>query len=159
MANFRESFSNYRASKATLFWSCAGVAVLTMVVGFSWGGWVTGGTAAEMAESQVEEARATLVATICVDRFMAAPEVRANLVALEEESSYSRDDFLSDAGWTTLAGAEEPVDGAAEICADRLAEVELPALSEPVAVEADAAPALTESTDGMATQDPESEPS
>ena len=43
-------FDQYRASKTVLFWACAGSAVLATVVGFSWGGWVTGGTAREMAE-------------------------------------------------------------------------------------------------------------
>ena len=29
----------------TVAWCCVASAVLTMIVGFSWGGWVTGGTA------------------------------------------------------------------------------------------------------------------
>ena len=138
MADIREKVANYRPSKVALFWSCAGTAVLTMVVGFAWGGWVTGGSAAEMAETSAQEARASLAADLCVERFLAAPDVRTNLAALAEESSFSQDNFISDAGWTTFANAEDSVDGAAELCAERLIEVELPEPVEPVAVEADA---------------------
>ena len=34
-------FDQYRASKTALFWACAGSAVLTLAVGFFWGGWAT----------------------------------------------------------------------------------------------------------------------
>eukprot|EP00873_Tetraselmis_striata_P031192 jgi/Tetstr1/451456/TSEL_038492.t1 len=91
-----------------------------------------------MAETSAQEARASLAADLCVERFLAAPDVRTNLAALAEESSFSQDNFISDAGWTTFANAEDPVDGAAELCAERLIEVELPEPVEPVAVEADA---------------------
>jgi hypothetical protein len=138
VADVREKFANYRPSKATLFWSCAGTAALTMALGFTWGGWVTGGSATEMAEASAQEARALLAADVCVERFLAAPDVRISLAALEEESSYSQDDFISEAGWTTFADAENPIDGAAELCAERLIEIELPEPTEPVAVEADA---------------------
>ena len=46
----------YRATKATLFWSCAACIVATVVVGFTWGGWVTGGTARSMAQNAAESA-------------------------------------------------------------------------------------------------------
>lgn len=138
MSGIRETVANYHPSKAVLFWSCAGTAVATMIIGFTWGGWVTGGSAVEMAEAQAEEARASLAADICVERFLASPEVRTNLAALKEESSYSQDNVISDAGWTTFADREDPVDGAAQLCAEQLAEVELPEVSEPVAMESDA---------------------
>ena len=40
-----QRFQQYRASKAVLFWACAGSALVATIVGFSWGGWTTGGTA------------------------------------------------------------------------------------------------------------------
>ena len=45
-----QRFQQYRPSKTALFWSCGGCVVLATIVGFSWGGWTTGGTAREMAE-------------------------------------------------------------------------------------------------------------
>ena len=45
-----QRFQQYHASKTVLFWACAGCVILATVVGFSWGGWMTGGSAREMAE-------------------------------------------------------------------------------------------------------------
>lgn len=127
MAGFRERFASYRASKTVLVWSWVGVAVLTMIVGFTWGGWVTGGTAADRAETAAEDAVAALAADVCFERFMTAPNVRASLAELKEQSSYSRRSFVEKGGWATLVGQDKPVKGAADICATQLAEAEVPA--------------------------------
>ena len=125
-----EKFSNFQASKGVLFWSCAACVVATMVVGFTWGGWVTGGSAQERADTAAEQAVAQLAADICFRRYLAAPDARVNLTALVEESSYRRDGVLEDGGWVTCADREDPIKGAAEICADRLAEVDISTLPD-----------------------------
>ncbi|MHA6692694.1 hypothetical protein [Devosia sp. A449] len=139
MADFREKFGSYQASKKVLFWSCAGTAVLTMVIGFTWGGWVTGGSAIELAENTSEAAVASLAADVCFTRFMAAPDLQANLTAFNEESTYARAKYIDGGGWTTLGGQEKPISGAAKLCAEQLAEADIPT---PVA-EAPLAPSST----------------
>ena len=134
MPSISEKFRDFRASKAVLFWSCAGCVIATMVVGFTWGGWVTGGSAQERADEAAEQAVAELAADICFKRYLASPDVRVNLTALNEESSYRRSGVLEDGGWVTLADREDPIDGAAGLCAKRLAEVDLSTLpATPVA--------------------------
>lgn len=120
-------FSDFRPSKTLWFWSSAGCVVLTMILGFTMGGWVTGGTAAEMAENARENGRAQLAADVCVARFKSSDGFAASLAKLKEESSWSRDDFVTEGGWVTLSGVEDPVDGAAELCAAALAEMDAPA--------------------------------
>lgn len=120
-------WSRYQPSKALWFWSCAGTAVVVMVLGFTAGGWVTGGTAQQMAETAAEEARTELAASVCVEKFMSGPNAAAALADLKESNSWNRDDFVTDGGWVTLAGMEEPVEGAADLCADKLVEMEAPA--------------------------------
>jgi len=126
MSDFREKFSNYRASKKTMVWSWVAVAALTMIIGFTWGGWVTGGSAADRAETAADEAVASLAADICYNRFMSDPQVATNLKALKDESSYARKGLVEDGGWVTLGGREKPISGAANLCASKLAEAELP---------------------------------
>ena len=46
-----QRWSEARPTKTVAFWSCVASVVLTMIVGFSWGGWVTGGTARTTAET------------------------------------------------------------------------------------------------------------
>ena len=110
----------YRPSKATWFWSCAGCVVATVVIGFAWGGWVTGGTAARMATTAAEGGRAQLAAATCVVRFDKGPDAAAQLAALKKADSYDRSNMISKNGWVTMPGDETPVSGAADICGEKL---------------------------------------
>jgi hypothetical protein len=126
-------FEEWHPSKAVLFWSCAGCVVATMVIGFTWGGWVTGGTAADMVEDASEQAQAQVAATLCVERFMNTADASTQLGSLKDTSSWQRDDFIEEGGWAMVAGEE--YDDAAELCADRLVEMELPAAQEAATTE------------------------
>jgi hypothetical protein len=119
-------WSEYRPSKTVWFWSCVGCVIGTIVLGFTWGGWVTGGAAAERAAAAREDARAELAAAVCVEHFISAADARTRLVALKEESRWARDDFVQDGGWATMPGIDEPIRGAADLCAERLAAMDLP---------------------------------
>ena len=115
-----QRWENFRPSKTLWFWSLVGVVVATMVVGFSVGGWTTGGTAAKMAEEAAHDAKAQLAASICVEKFVSANDAATRLAALKETSSWERDSFVEDGGWATLLGIEKPVDGSADLCAQEL---------------------------------------
>jgi hypothetical protein len=130
-SSFSQRFEEYRPSKTVLFWSCAACVVLTMIVGFTWGGWVTGGTAQEMAEEAKETTTQQLAAALCVERFMSAQDVGVQLASLKEiTSSYRQSEFIEDGGWATLPGAEEANAEGADLCAERLAEMEPPAAEQ-----------------------------
>jgi hypothetical protein len=130
------NWSEFKPSKAMWFWSCVGCIVATLIVGFTWGGWVTGGTASEMALDAREDGRAELAAAICVAKFMDGSEAADRLAKLKEANAWQRDDVLNEGNWATLVGMEEPVEGAANLCASRLADMEAPpAANEAAAVE------------------------
>jgi pimeloyl-ACP methyl ester carboxylesterase len=129
-----QRFQQYRASKAALFWACAGSVIVATIVGFSWGGWVTGGSAAKLAEDSAAQARQELAAVVCVDRFMAAPDAGAQLTALQEiTSSRAQGKFVEDGGWAIIVPASSPTDykarsdqrEAAGLCAAELAKREM----------------------------------
>ena len=61
-----QRWSEARPTKTLLFWACVASAVFTMIVGFSWGGWVTGGTAQQTAETMARDAVVQRLAPICV---------------------------------------------------------------------------------------------
>lgn len=77
-------------------WGVVGGAIAAVVVGFFWGGWVTGGTAGQMAVTSAESAIVQAFTPLCVAKAEQQPE---QLVLLEEESSWKRDDFVVEAGW------------------------------------------------------------
>jgi len=120
-----QRFEEYRPTKTVLFWSCAGCIVATMILGFTWGGWVTGGSAEEMAADALEQGRAEVAAAVCVDKFMAGADAGTQLASLKDtRSSWQRENFIEEGGWAVVAGQE--YDDAAELCAERLVEMEAP---------------------------------
>jgi hypothetical protein len=100
------------------FLACAAAAVATMIIGFGWGGWVTGSTSRSMATTAATEARGDLAAAICVERFMAAPDSAARLVQLKAiPESYKKRQFVEAGGWATMPGQTAPDARGAEACA------------------------------------------
>ena len=133
--SMRQRVEDWHPSKTVLFWSCAGCIVATMIVGFTWGGWVTGGTAEEMAADAVEQGRAEVAAAVCVEQFMQGADARTHLASLKDtRSSWQRENFIEEGGWAMVAGEE--YDDAAELCAERLIEMEAPAAQEAASTEA-----------------------
>jgi hypothetical protein len=113
--------SDYQPSKTALFWSCAAAAVATMIVGFGWGGWVTGGTSRTAATTAAQEARSELASAICVERFMAQPDSAARLVEFKAiPDSYKKRQFVEGGGWATMPGQTTADRGGAEGCATAL---------------------------------------
>jgi hypothetical protein len=137
--SFSQRWAAFRPSKAVWLWSCVACVVATMVVGFAWGGWTTGGTAEKMAADASSNARAELAATVCVAKFMQAPDAAAQLATLKKTDSWKRDDLIKDGGWATMTGVKEVPSGADDLCAEKLASMEAPA-AKPLAETQDAAP-------------------
>ena len=115
-------FEDYQPTKSMLAWACVATAVATMIIGFSWGGWVTGGTSQTMATTAGNAARAELASVICVERFKAAPDSAAKLVEFKAiTDSYKKRQFVETGGWATMPGQKSPDRRAAEGCAVALA--------------------------------------
>ena len=113
-------WEDYHPSKGIWFWSCVACIVATLVIGFTWGGWVTGGTAAKMAADAAGGASAKLAAAECVHRFDNGPDATAQLAVLKKADDYDRSDLIQKGGWATIPGSKDPVVGAADICAQQL---------------------------------------
>ena len=96
-------------------WGVAAGAVATMVVGFAWGGWLTGGTAEKMAAAREEKAVVQAFLPLCVAEGKLHPDQHG---ALEAASYYRRGDFVEKAGWVTVTGRYR--DDVASACAEAL---------------------------------------
>ena len=104
-------------------WGAAGGAAVLAIVGFMWGGWVTGGTAQKMAEEMAEDAVAARLATICVEHYNQDSEKDQKLEELKEESSWKRREYVENQGWATMPGEKTPASKVAVKCADLLVEL------------------------------------
>lgn len=115
-------WENYQPTKSTLAWACAISAMATIVVGFSWGGWVTGGTAEALAVTAGDVARGQLASTICVEKFKASPDSALRLTELKAKTvGYERQKFVEAGGWATMPGETAPERRTSIGCATALA--------------------------------------
>lgn len=99
-------------------WGAVGGAIAAMVIGFAWGGWVTGGTAVEMRQAGAESAVVAAFTPLCVAKAEQEPD---RFAALKEESSYRRDDFVIEAGWVDNVSEKYRTE-VARVCADTIVE-------------------------------------
>jgi hypothetical protein len=118
--SFRQWWDAARPTKTVVFWSWVASIILTMIIGFAWGGWITGGTAQKMAEVIAENAVVQRLTPICVVQFNQDPGKDQKLKELQEAQSYQRDDYVKDQGWATMPGEEEPDSKVADECAKLL---------------------------------------
>src|SRR5271166_4089421 len=108
-------FENWKVDKMKLpaevkpaLWGVVGGAVAAIVIGFTWGGWVTGGTSETRAVDRAESAVVAARTLICVDNFRHSPDAEANLTGLTKIDSYDRHTFIEKAGNSaTLFAARE----------------------------------------------------
>ncbi len=119
-ASMGQRWRDAQPTKTHAFWLCMGSIVLTMIVGFNWGGWVTGGTAQARAETLADEAVVNRLAPICVVQFNQDPAKEKKLAELKATDSWQRDGYVEKQGWATMPGAEKPDRNVAEACAKLL---------------------------------------
>jgi hypothetical protein len=104
-------------------WGVAVGSVLTMMVGFSWGGWTTSGTADRLATERSTAAVTAALVPVCLEKSKADPGVVTKVVALKAlTSSYEQRDAVAKDGWATV-GAGEANSSVAEACATELLKV------------------------------------
>lgn len=101
--------------KPTVYGALGGV-VLTMVVGFSWGGWVTGGTAQSMAATEAKIAVVAALVPVCLQLAQNDPDRAAKLATIQEAPTYQRRTALIEAGWATVPGSDTPNRDLAQAC-------------------------------------------
>jgi alpha/beta superfamily hydrolase len=81
-------------------WGAVGGAIALAVIGFSWGGWVTGSKADALARQQVQAALIEVLTPICVDKFNRAENAQARLAEFKKmTSSFDRERFVRENDW------------------------------------------------------------
>lgn len=96
-------------------------AVAAIIVGFSWGGWVTGGSSDKHAAASAHDAAVAALAPICVDRFRAQGDAATKLVELAKVSSWERGGIIERSGFALMPGEKTADSDVARACAEILA--------------------------------------
>jgi alpha/beta superfamily hydrolase len=98
--------------------------VATMVIGFTWGGWIRGSTARQMTDKAVNAEIVALYTPECVKRFEAQTNMPEHWAALKKANTdYDQQSFIEKAGFATPPGAKVANDDVADACANDLTTV------------------------------------
>jgi len=113
------NWQKFKQGFSSVFWGAIGGAIVIAVIGFKWGGWVTGGTVQIMAEEAVVDR----LALICVAQFNQDSQKDQKLEELKKTNSWERDTYVEKQGWATMLGEKEPNSEVADECAKQLMEI------------------------------------
>jgi dienelactone hydrolase len=102
-------------------WGAVVGGILTMIVGFSWGGWTTSSTAQQAAMKQADAAVTAALIPICLAGEKADVARATKLGELKAlTSTYEQTEFVMKAGWATFPGTQDPNREVAGGCASAL---------------------------------------
>ena len=96
-------------------------AVVTIAIGFGWGGWHLHSKSEKLAQQRADEAVVAALAPICVDKFQSANDAKVTMAALKATNDWNRDAFIEKGGWATFPGST-PNRMVADACAKMLSE-------------------------------------
>ena len=110
-------------SKTAVFWICLAMIVVTMLVGFTRGGWVTRATAQNTAAAMADDAIVKRLSSICVAQFQQDPARDEKLTELQAARTFEQRNYVRDQGWATMPGDEQSDTKVATACAKVLAQI------------------------------------
>ena len=91
-------------------------AIAVSVIGFSWGGWVTGDSAERMASERAEASVVSALVPMCLESAKQDADRAEKLVMIADAPTYRRRDVLMKTGWATMPGMDGPDRKVAEAC-------------------------------------------
>ena len=95
-------------------WGLIAGAIITMIIGFVWGGWTTASTTKTMSADAVVASQAA----ICVAQFLQEPNQEELLKQFDEINGYRRADFVEKGGWDKMPGQESGNYSVRNACVD-----------------------------------------
>ena len=106
----------------TVAWSAIGGAIIAMIIGFAWGGWVLGSNSLNMGRDMAQNAVIERLTPMCVMQFNQDPARDKKLKELQETDSWKREQYIKDQGWATMPFEKEPDSIVADRCSELIME-------------------------------------
>jgi hypothetical protein len=95
-------------------------AIACAILGFTWGGWVTGSTARKDAVMAAHEATVAALAPFCAERFRTQGDASARMAELTKARAWERNRVLERSGFATLPGSKTGEPDLARACVELL---------------------------------------
>jgi hypothetical protein len=101
-------------------WSAIIGAIVVMIIGFGWGGWVLGSTSQNKADTMVADALVARLAPMCVAQFNADAQKETKLKELTAKNRWEREKYVEEQGWATMPFEKEADIKVAEVCVEQI---------------------------------------
>ena len=93
-----------------------GGAIAVSILGFTWGGWTTNGSAQAMAQDLAADEVALTMVPVCLGNSAADPERVEKLANLRDLPSYGRSKAMMETGWAIRPGSDVSDRDLADAC-------------------------------------------
>jgi hypothetical protein len=103
-----------------MIWGAVIGAAACAILGFTWGGWVTGATARQDAGVAAHNATVVALAPFCAERFRAQGDASARLAELTKANSWERTGVVEKSGFAVMPGAKSSDSDIARACVELL---------------------------------------
>ena len=104
----------------TSVWSAMIGAIIAMIIGFGWGGWVLGSTSQQKADSMVEDALVARLSPMCLEQFNKDAQKEMKLKELTALNRWEREKYVEEQGWATMPFEKEPDTMVSELCVEQI---------------------------------------
>ena len=104
----------------TSVWGAIIGAVVVMIIGFAWGGWVLGSTSEKNGDTMVSDALIARLAPMCLAQFNADAEKDTKFKELEGQNRWEREKYVEEQGWATMPFEKEPDSNVSELCVEQI---------------------------------------
>ena len=101
-------------------WGAIVGAIIVMIIGFSWGGWVLGSTSQKNADTMVADALVARLAPMCVAQFNEDTQKDTRFKELQAKNRWEREKYVEEQGWATMPFEKEPDSRVSEVCVEQI---------------------------------------
>jgi hypothetical protein len=102
-------------------WGAVSGSIVTMLIGFNYGGWTTASTTDRLIRQQADAAVTAALVPVCVAQSKSDQMRAKKLGELRAiTSSYEQQEFIAKTGWANIPGSEDVNRDVAEACAAAL---------------------------------------
>ena len=101
-------------------WSAICGAIIVMIIGFGWGGWVLGSTSEKNGDTMVSDALVERLVPMCVAQFNADVEKGTKYKELQAKNRWEREKFVEEQGWATMPFEKDPDSRVSEVCVEQI---------------------------------------
>ena len=95
-------------------------AIIVMIIGFGWGGWVLGSTSQKNGDTMVADALVARLAPMCVAQFNADAQKDTKFKELQAKNRWERDKYVEEQGWATMPFEKKPDSRVADVCVEQI---------------------------------------